>query len=152
MVSMGPMSETTAPALVFGSRIRSNEPFTAADVSVDPSWNFTPSRRVNVNFFDESSMTHLVAGAGWNFWSESIVMSVSRMFCAISPEAAPVVSAGSMTSILSHRPQVSAPPLTFFISLLPNFFSARGRSLTFARLFLVLLVLLAVTITPSVGV
>ena len=32
------------------------------------------------------------------------------MFCAISPAAAPVVSAGSMTSILSHCPQVTVPP------------------------------------------
>src|SRR5438093_361381 len=38
-------------------------------------------------------------------------MSVSKTFCAISPEAAPVVSAGSMTSILSHWPQVTVPPL-----------------------------------------
>src|SRR5438445_12574746 len=37
-------------------------------------------------------------------------MSVSRMFCAISPAAAPVVSAGSITSILSHWPQASVPP------------------------------------------
>src|SRR5258706_10044067 len=33
------------------------------------------------------------------------------MFCAISPAAAPVVSAGSIESILSHCPQVSVPPL-----------------------------------------
>src|SRR5260221_8897270 len=38
-------------------------------------------------------------------------MSVSTMFCAISPDAAPVVSAGSIESILSHMPQVSVPPL-----------------------------------------
>src|SRR5207249_244222 len=35
-----------------------------------------------------------------------------RMFCAISPAAAPVVRAGSIESILSHWPQVRVPPLT----------------------------------------
>ena len=67
IVSTGPMIETTAPAFVFGSRIRSNDIFTAWDVRRVPSWNFTPSRRVKVNFFDESSITHFVASAGWNF-------------------------------------------------------------------------------------
>ena len=100
--SIGPRSETTAPALSSGFMIRSKEPFTAADVSVVPSWNFTPSRSVNVNFLPPSSIVHLVASAGCGFCSLSSVMSVSRMFWVISPAAAPVVSAGSMTSILSH--------------------------------------------------
>ena len=43
-----------------------------------------------------------------------MVMSVSRMFWAISPAAAPVVSAGSITSILSHWPQVTVPPFVGF--------------------------------------
>ena len=64
ILSMGPTSETTAPAFVFGSRIRSNDPFTAADVSVLPSWNFTPSRRLNVNVFEESAIVHFDASAG----------------------------------------------------------------------------------------
>ena len=64
ILSIGPTSETTAPAFVLGSRIRSNEPFTAAEVSMLPSWNLTPSRSVNVNFFDESSIVHFVARPG----------------------------------------------------------------------------------------
>src|SRR5258706_12880513 len=111
IVSSGPMSETTAPALSSGFRIRSNDIFTAADVSGVPSWNLAPSRRVNVNFLPESSIVHFVASAGCGFWSASSVISVSTMFCAISPAAAPVVSAGSIESILSHCPQVSVPPL-----------------------------------------
>ncbi len=110
IVSSGPMSEMTAPALSSGFRIRSNDILTAADVRRVPSWNFTPSRRVNVNFLPESSIVHFVASAGCGFWSASSVISVSTMFCAISPAAAPVVSAGSIESILSHCPQVSVPP------------------------------------------
>ena len=112
IVSIGPMSDTTAPALSSGLRMRSKDCFTAADVSVVPSWNFTPSRSVKVNFLPESSIVHFVASAGCGFCSASRVMSVSRMFCAISPAAAPVVRAGSIESILSHWPQVRVPPLT----------------------------------------
>ena len=64
ILSIGPTSETTAPAFVFGSRIRSNEPLTAAEVSALPSWNFTPSRSVKVNVFDESVIVHFAASAG----------------------------------------------------------------------------------------
>ena len=64
ILSIGPTSETTAPAFVFGSRIRSKDPFTAAAVRVLPSWNFTPSRSVKVKVFEESVMVHLEASAG----------------------------------------------------------------------------------------
>jgi len=64
ILSIGPTSDTTAPAFVLGSRIRSKDPLTAAEVSVLPSWNFTPSRRVNVNVFEESVIVHLEASAG----------------------------------------------------------------------------------------
>ena len=137
IVSIGPMSETTAPAFSFGSRMRSKEPFTAAAVRVLPSWNFTPSRSVNVNFFELSSMVHFVASAGCGFCSESRVMSVSRMFCAISPAAAPVVSAGSIESILSHCPQVSVPPfvgVSDFAAALPLGAVAPGAQATTATL------------------
>src|SRR5438105_8395516 len=58
ILSIGPTSETTAPALVWGSRMRSNEPFTAAELSVLPSGNLTPSRSVTVNVFDQSVLVH----------------------------------------------------------------------------------------------
>src|SRR6266511_1900341 len=39
-----------------------------------------------------------------------MVMSVSHTFCTISPAAAPVVSAGSIESVLSHCAHVCVPP------------------------------------------